>query len=138
MDIYSSEREHSGNVQGTFRGKFRERSGHYIQGPFRDHSGHLIQGTLRALHSGNVQGTYWERSQGTGPSAPFEESNGRGTFREHSGRIQGTLSGTRAGAPFGERVTGEEVAAMHGGSGAGEEAQGGVLDGGAQVGTCTM
>jgi hypothetical protein len=91
-------REHSGNIQGTFRKKgnicssaaprraqlqsvvtWRKYSGN-IQGTFREHSGN-IQGTFRE-HSGNIQGTLREHS-----------GNIQGTFREHSRNIQGELSG---------------------------------------------
>jgi hypothetical protein len=56
-------REHSGNIQGTFRNNtvFREQqSVNNIQGTFREHSGN-DQGTFRE-RSGNIQGTMREHS----------------------------------------------------------------------------
>ena len=78
-------REHSGNIQGTFR----EHSGNiqpsfwcspckvrvYTQCTFREHSGNT-QCTF-SVHSGSIQGTLREHSGSI-----------QGTFREHSGNIQ--------------------------------------------------
>jgi hypothetical protein len=84
-----TKRVHSGNIQGTFRGTFREHSGN-IQGIFRENSGN-IPGTFRG---DSTSVTPSEHSAGNWYSRDFPPPDKTCAFREHSGNISGNIQGT--------------------------------------------
>jgi hypothetical protein len=95
-------REHSGNMKGT-SGDIQGTSGN-----FREHSGYFRE------HSGNnlnykIWGDHWATSQLCKVMVVGTSRNIQGTFREHSGNIQGTFMALRGtyrehSWPFGEHT----------------------------------